>query len=161
MYHRTKKRGYISGMISEGNIIEGKVISVMPFGAFVDLGEKQSGLIHISEISSTYVKDINDHIKKGDIIKVKVIKIDDKGKISLSARQAQEGKHRKEQKDFEKDTKPVRPAAIDWSKHDDNLSFEDKLSKFKQDSDEKMQALRRSADSKRSGGYSRKSSHSF
>ncbi len=148
-------------MISVGNIIEGKVISVMPFGAFVDLGEKQSGLIHISEISSTYVKDINDHVKKGDVIKVKVIKIDDKGKISLSARQAQETKPRRNSKDAEKSSKPVRPAPVEWGQHDDNLSFEDKLSKFKQDSDEKMQALRRSADSKRSGGYSRKSSHSF
>lgn len=148
-------------MISVGNIIEGKVISVMPFGAFVDLGEKQSGLIHISEISSTYVKDINDHVKKGDVIKVKVIKIDDKGKISLSARQAQETKPRRSSKDSEKSSKPVRPAPVEWGQHDDNLSFEDKLSKFKQDSDEKMQALRRSADSKRSGGYSRKSSHSF
>ena len=148
-------------MISEGNIIEGKVMSVMPFGAFVDLGEKQSGLIHISEISATYVKDINDHVKKGDTIKVKVIKIDNDGKISLSARQAQETK-RQNAKDAKKESGPVRPVPIDWgSREAEDLSFEDKLSKFKQDSDEKIQALRRSADSKRSGGYSRKSNRSF
>ena len=149
-------------MVSVGNVIEGKVISVMPFGAFVDLGNKQSGLVHISEISSSYVKDINDHIKRGDVIKVKVIKIDDSGRISLSAKQAEEHKKQKNVKEQVKDSKPVRPINIDWGvKESDNLSFEDKLSKFKQDSDEKIQALRRSADSKRSGGYSRKNNHSF
>ncbi|MCI5604866.1 MAG: S1 RNA-binding domain-containing protein [Clostridia bacterium] len=149
-------------MVSVGNVIEGKVISVMPFGAFVDLGNKQSGLVHISEISSSYVKDINDHIKKGDVIKVKVIKIDDSGRISLSAKQAEEHKKQKNVKEQVKDSKPVRPINIDWGvKESDNLSFEDKLSKFKQDSNEKIQALRRSADSKRSGGYSRKNNHSF
>lgn len=149
-------------MVSVGNIVEGKVISIMPFGAFVDLGNKQSGLVHISEISSSYVKDINEHIKKGDVIKVKVIKIDESGRISLSAKQAQEPKKSKEVKKPVKEAKTVRPVNIDWSHNElENLSFEDKLSKFKQDSDEKIQALRRSADSKRSGGYSRKNNHSF
>ena len=65
-------------------------------------------------------------------------------------------RHRQENKG------PIRPADIDWSaSSSDSLSFEDKLSKFKQDSDEKMQTLRRNNDSKRSGGYSRKNTHSF
>ena len=68
-------------MVSVGSILEGKVVSVMPFGAFVDIGNKQSGLVHISELSSRYVKDINDCVKKGDNVKVKVIKIDESGKI--------------------------------------------------------------------------------
>ena len=81
--------------------------------------------------------------------------------ISLSMKQAEEKKeraprHRQENKG------PIRPADIDWSaSSSDSLSFEDKLSKFKQDSDEKMQTLRRNNDSKRSGGYSRKNTHSF
>ena len=78
-------------MVSVGSILEGKVVSVMPFGAFVDIGNKQSGLVHISELSSRYVKDINDCVKKGDNVKVKVIKIDESGKISLSMKQADEG----------------------------------------------------------------------
>ena len=148
-------------MVSVGSILEGKVVSVMPFGAFVDIGNKQSGLVHISELYSRYVKDINDCVKKGDNVKVKVIKIDESGKISLSMKQAEEKKeraprHRQENKG------PIRPADIDWSaSSSDSLSFEDKLSKFKQDSDEKMQTLRRNNDSKRSGGYSRKNAHSF
>ncbi len=148
-------------MVSVGSIVEGKVVSVMPFGAFVDIGDKQSGLVHISEISSRYVKDINECVKKGDTVKVKVIKIDDSGKISLSIKQTEE-KREKISKSSAEAKGPVRPAEIDWrASSSDSLSFEDKLSKFKQDSDEKMQTLRRNNDSKRSGGYSRKSSHSF
>ena len=145
-------------MISVGNIIEGKVISVMPFGAFVDLGGKKSGLVHISEISSGYVKDINEYVKKGDTLRVKVISIDDKGKISLSAKQAVEKDTRKAKNETAKESKtPVRPVDIDWgSAATAELSFEDKLSKFKHDSDENMQTLRRNAESKRSGGYSRR-----
>lgn len=149
-------------MVAVGNIVEGVVVSVMPFGAFVDIGDNKSGLVHISEISSRYVKDINDCVKKGDSVKVKVIKIDDTGKISLSMKQAAEEKRdRNERKKPEKQG-PVRPADIDWgAASSDGLSFEDKLSKFKQVSDENMQTLRRNNDSKRSGGYSRRGNHSF
>lgn len=149
-------------MISVGSIVEGTVVSVMPFGVFVDIGNKQSGLVHISEISSRYVKDINECIKKGDTVKAKVIKIDDAGKISLSIRQANEEKRESRPRAEKKERGPIRPAEIDWGMSESSdLSFEDKLSRFKQDSDEKMQTLRRNNDSKRSGGYSRKGSHSF
>lgn len=149
-------------MVSVGSIVEGKIMSVMPFGAFVDIGNKQSGLVHISEVSSGYVKDINDCVKKGDSVKVKIIKIDDNGKISLSIKQACEEKKEKTVKSKPEKKGPVRPADIDWSASSSNgLSFEEQLSKFKQDSDEKMQTLRRNNESKRSGGYSRKNSHSF
>lgn len=149
-------------MVSVGSILEGKVISVMPFGAFVDIGDNQSGLVHISEISSRYVKDINECVKKGDSVKVKVIRIDEQGKISLSIKQASEEKRERRPRPKTENIGPVRPADIDWSVGvSENLSFEDKLSKFKQDSDEKIQTLRRNNDSKRSGGYSRRNNHSF
>lgn len=150
-------------MVEVGSIVDGKITSVMPFGAFVEIGERQSGLVHISEISSKYVKDINECVKKGDAVKVKIIKIDDSGKISLSIKQAEEKKERAPRAPKEKNENkgPVRPAEFDWNTSSEGLSLEDMLSKFKQDSDEKMQSLRRSNDSKRSGGYSRKSSHSY
>ena len=137
-----------------GNIVEGKVINVMPFGAFVSLPDNKSGMVHISEITREYIENINDYIKQGDTVKVKVIGIDKNGKISLSIKRAL----REERK---KTSAPggnthVRPADIDWNvKPDADLSFEDKLSKFKKDSDEKMLALKRSNESKRSGGYRR------
>lgn len=148
-------------MISVGNIIEGKVTSVMPFGAFVDLGNNQSGLVHISEISNDYVKDINERISKGDTVKVKVINVDEKGRISLSIKKASEPKSHDRHKFSAPKNGHSRPADIDWSHNDGELSFEDKMQKFKQDSDEKIQALKRSADSKRSGGYSRKGGFSY
>ena len=141
--------------IEVGNVLEGKIVNVMPFGAFVALPEDKTGLVHISEISSEYVEDINTCIKRGDVVKVKDIKIEDSGKISLSIKKAEERK--REKKREEKPQKPaiIRPADIDWSRKDEDLSFEDKLSKFKQDSDEKMLSLKRSNESKRSGGYKR------
>lgn len=147
-------------MVEVGSILEGKVTSVMPFGAFVEFEDRQSGLVHISEISSRYVKDINDCIKKGDTVKVKVTKIDEQGRISLSMKQAEEKRERPHRQSAEPKG-PVRPADIDWHTSSEGMSLEDMLSKFKQDSDEKMQSLRRSNDSKRSGGYSRRGSHSY
>ncbi len=143
-----------------GSIIEGKVSKVLPFGAFVTLPNKKSGLVHISEVARDYVENISDHLKEGDDVKVKVVKIDENGKMSLSIKQALEPKKRTEKKkDAPKPKGPVRPADIDWSsKNSSDLSFEDKLNRFKQDADEKMLALKRSNDSKRSGGYKRGSS---
>ncbi|MBE7044286.1 MAG: S1 RNA-binding domain-containing protein [Ruminococcaceae bacterium] len=143
-----------------GEIVEAKVSNIMPFGAFVSLPDNKTGLIHISEVASTYVENIHDHIKVGDVVKAKIVKIDENGKISLSIKKAEAPK-KAPRPAPEKPSGPIRPAEIDWSKPQEDLSFEDKLSKFKQDSDEKMQALRRSNDSKRSGGYRRGGGNSF
>ena len=147
--------------IELGSIIEGKVSRIMPFGVFVALPEDKVGLLHISEASTTYIENINDHFKIGDVVKVKVIKIDDSGKISLSVKKAVEKKKENKKVTREKSNEPIRPADIDWGRrNDEELSFEDKLSKFKQDSDERMLDLKRSNDSKRSGGY-RRGSNSY
>ena len=150
-------------MVSVGSILDGKVVSIMPFGAFVSIGDNQSGLVHISEVSADYVKDINDRLKIGDSVRVKVIKIDENGRINLSIKKAAEKeKPRIKREHVREQNKRVCPADVDlFTKPDENLSFEDKLSKFKQDSDEKIQALKKNADSKRSGGYSRKGGFSF
>jgi len=73
--------------IKVGDIIEGKVTGVKPFGAFVAIDEERQGLVHISEVSHDYVQDIHDVLHVGDVVKVKIIKIDEEsGKISLSIR---------------------------------------------------------------------------
>lgn len=148
-------------MVSVGEVLDGKVLSVMPFGAFVSIGENVSGLVHISEISSSYVKDINEHIKKGDSVKVKIIKIDEDGKISLSIKQAAPERKEKRKKEDKGEKKVIRPIEIDWGQKNEDMSFEDKLSKFKEDSNEAFRILKRNAASKRSGGYSRKGNYSF
>lgn len=74
-----------------GQIIEGKVTGIQPYGAFVALNEDVQGLVHISEITHGFVKDINEHLSVGDTVKVKVLNVDEeKNKVSLSIRQTEE-----------------------------------------------------------------------
>ena len=75
--------------LKEGMIITGTVRNVVDFGTFVDIGIKNDGLVHISEMSDKYIKDPNTLVQVGDIVKVKVIGIDkEKGKVQLSMKQA-------------------------------------------------------------------------
>lgn len=143
-----------------GKIMEGKVSGIVPFGAFISLPDGETGLVHISEVASTYVQNISDYLSENQTVKVKVINIDEKGKISLSIKKAQT--EAKKTSKSHADEKPksgiIRPADIDWQSsysQSADMSFEDKMNKFKSDSDEKMQALKRNSDSKLSGGYKR------
>ena len=132
--------------LKAGNIIEGTVINITNFGAFIDV-EGKTGLVHIPEVADTFVKDIRDHLKEQDKVKVKVISVDDNGKISLSIKQAMPAK------------KSVRPAEIDWSSErnkNSGSSFEDIMSKFLKDSEERQQDYKRHQEAK-GRGYSRRS----
>jgi general stress protein 13 len=76
-----------------GQIVTGKVTGIQPYGAFVALDNGTQGLVHISEITHGYVKDVNEHLKLGDEVKVKVISVnEEQGKISLSIRATEEAK---------------------------------------------------------------------
>ncbi|MYL33774.1 general stress protein 13 [Pontibacillus yanchengensis] len=75
----------------EGQVLDGKVTGIQPYGAFVALDDEVQGLVHISEVTHGYVKDINEHLTVGDEVKVKILNIDEqKGKYSLSIRATQE-----------------------------------------------------------------------
>ena len=74
-------------MVAVGSIIAGKVAKVTNYGAFVDLEGGGSGMIHISEVANTYVKDINDYLHVGEEVTVKVIGINEQGKVSLSIKE--------------------------------------------------------------------------
>ena len=74
--------------LTVGAILEGKVKSITNFGAFIYLPEGRTGLVHISEVSSSFVNDIHEHLKEGQTVKVKVLSIDPNGKISLSIKRA-------------------------------------------------------------------------
>ena len=67
-----------------GEIYEGKVASIMNYGAFVDLAPGVAGLLHVSEMADEFVKDVKKYVNEGDIIKVKVVGVDSQGKIKLS-----------------------------------------------------------------------------
>ncbi len=68
----------------DGAVYEGKVVRIMDFGAFVEIMPGRDGLVHISELDHTRVRAVTDVLKEGDIVKVKVLGIDDRGKIRLS-----------------------------------------------------------------------------
>jgi len=63
----------MSNLLEVGSIIAGTVINVKPYGIFVSVGDNQKGLVHISQVSDNYIKDINQLIKSGDEVNVKVL----------------------------------------------------------------------------------------
>ncbi|MCH7323046.1 S1 domain-containing post-transcriptional regulator GSP13 [Solibacillus sp. MA9] len=77
--------------IEVGDVLIGKVTGIQPYGAFVALDEQTQGLVHISEITYGFVKDVNDFLSVGEDIEVKVLEVDEEQKkISLSIRELQE-----------------------------------------------------------------------
>jgi polyribonucleotide nucleotidyltransferase len=78
---------WIKGIVAEpelGHIYNGKVVKVVDFGAFVNFLGARDGLVHISELAPRRVAKVNDVVKEGDKVKVKVLDIDDRGKVRLS-----------------------------------------------------------------------------
>lgn len=143
--------------IELGSVVEGKVTRIMNFGAFVELEEKKIGLIHISEVADEYVNEVSDFLKEGDVVQAKVISVDNNGKIALSIKKLKQQQKQEAEKQFRNskgkpagrgDFKPNRQTSV---------SFEDKLSKFLKDSDERLTDLKRKTDSKRGGRGSRRS----
>lgn len=128
--------------IEVGNVVEGVVTGITNFGAFVELPGGKVGLIHISEVADVYVRDVKDFLKEQEKIKVKVLSIDEKGKIGLSIKQLQAPVPRKPQANENR-----RPLNNKFNA----LSFEDKLNKFLKDSDERLTDLKKNTESKRGG----------
>jgi polyribonucleotide nucleotidyltransferase len=71
-----------------GELATGKVVKILEFGAFVRIGQDTEGLVHISEISPERVEKVGDYLKEGDTVPVKVIKVDEKGRLSFSIKEA-------------------------------------------------------------------------
>jgi S1 RNA binding domain protein len=134
--------------IELGSKLEGKVTGITNFGAFVLLPSGVTGLVHISEIADSYVKDINEHLKVNDPVTVKVINVDKDGKIGLSIRQALPQAENK----VETPSRPSREqrGSRRPTSYASKQSFDDKLSRFLKDSEERLQALKRS-EGKRGG----------
>ena len=129
-----------------GSILEGKVTGITKFGAFVSLPEGKSGLVHISEIAYSYVNDVKDHLKEGQEVKVKVIGIDENGRINLSIKKAMDPPPRPAGQGrpggrpgghsgggFRGKPAPAEPT-----------TFEDRLKQFMASSDSKLSELRQS-----------------
>ncbi len=142
--------------LNVGDIVEGKITGIKEYGAFADIGDGKSGMVHISEVANTYVNNINDFLKENDVFKMKVLGISEDGKISLSIKKAlpPEEKSEKQQKKPRKYV-PREPAKPDGSfvwmpKKSESASFEEMMNQFKATSDEKFSDLKRkNADARR------------
>ena len=83
---------WINGIVEEpeiGKIYEGKVVKLMDFGAFVNFMGSRDGLVHISQLKNERVEKVSDVINEGDVVKVKVLDIDSRGKVKLSMKEAE------------------------------------------------------------------------
>lgn len=129
-----------------GKIVSGKVTGITNFGAFVQMEGGKTGLVHISEVALSFVKNISEFLKEGDEVKVKILSVDDNGKVSLSIKKALEEEQKKQAK---------VPAQVSFGGSSADMSFEEKMKQFMQDSEEKMSAIKRNMDNKRNGGYKR------
>ena len=167
-----------------GDIVEGKVTGIKPFGAFVSLPEGKTGLVHISEVSYEFVQDLSTVLSDGQTVSVKVISIAPDGKIALSIKRLlprpartdrgprpggprsgapREGGHFGGSRGGGRPPReggrgPAREAAPRvWQPkapaRSDNLSFEDMMSRFKSQSEEKMADLDHETNNRRGGGY--------
>lgn len=188
-------------MIEVGNVYEGRVCGIKPFGAFVALPEGRVGMVHISEVSNSFVQDIATVLHDGDIVRVQVINVSPEGKIALSMkrllppppprqpraprpdRPPREGGAPKHRAPREGDMRGAgHPAPKEGGRaprsgggrtasrapsressprvwqpktpaHSDNMSFEDMMSRFKSQSEEKMADLDHETNNRRGGGY--------
>lgn len=137
--------------IEVGSKHDGKVTGITDFGAFIELITGETGLVHISEIADTYVKDIRDHLKVGELVNVRVINIEKNGKMGLSLKEQEE--------ESKSPIKTVRKAPRQGDQRvtsrapqrEPSQSFDDKLNVFLRDSEERLSNLKKSTDSKRGG----------
>ncbi|RUL49135.1 MULTISPECIES: S1 domain-containing RNA-binding protein [Lysinibacillus] len=141
--------------IEVGSKVQGKVTGITNFGAFVELPDGKTGLVHISEVADNYVKDINEHLKVGDVVEVKVMNVEADGKIGLSIRKAKPQVERPERPE-----RPHRPRRDNNRSNDRNgpakENFEQKMARFLKDSDERLATLKRATESKRGGRGARR-----
>lgn len=120
--------------VEVGSKVKGKVSGIKNFGAFIELPERKTGLVHISEVADQYVDDINEHLTVGEEVEVKVLSIGDDGKISLSIKKAKAPAPKPKPK--------KEPTPED---------FEKKLAGFLKDSEERISIIKKQTESRRGG----------
>ena len=161
--------------IEVGNILPGKITGITNFGAFVDLGNRKTGLVHISEVSNSYIKDIKDVLTVGDEVQVKVMEIAGDGKVSLSIRRASSDSSEETIEDKPKFQKSVpcnqegqgfkKPysakSAPSFEKKSPSQAkvndFDAMMSSFLKDSEDRLTSLKRNTEGKRGGRGGRRS----
>lgn len=109
----------LNQVLKVGDVVEAEIVRITDFGAFVKFANGKKGLIHISQISDSYVKNVADHLRVGDKVKARIIAISPDGKIDLTL------KTQREQTQFPKE-KAFRTS-----------TFEEKLKQFLKESEER------------------------
>ena len=138
--------------IEIGSTVVGVVVKLTDYGAIVRLAGGKMGLVHISEVADTYVRDMHDYFKENDRICVKVLKRNDKGRYELSAKQADPNAVRRHERpaaqtrtrelpDYNFEPEQIRKNVP--------LTFEDMLSRFLKDSEERQVDVKRNIEAKR------------
>lgn len=130
-----------------GKIYTGKVKGIAKYGAFVDIDGGGTGMVHISEVADTFVNDISEHLAENQEVKVKVIGINEAGKVSLSIKKAVENSEKPRR---QYDNRRSRPNVYEPKKTvpQSEMSFEDMMSHFKQSSEERICDIKRNTDRK-------------
>ena len=123
--------------LTVGTLLDGKVKTITKFGAFISLPDNRTGMVHISEVAPTFVSDIRAHLTEGQTVRVKVIGIDESGKISLSIKRATEQQETRRPKQDRPRPSAPRPQAPKAP-----LTFEEKLKQFMSDSDSTISGCR-------------------
>jgi S1 RNA binding domain protein len=130
------------------------VVKIADYGVIVRLAGGKMGLVHISEVADAYVRDVREYFRENDRISVKVLKINDKGRYELSTRQADE----KLLPIAERDREEIKPTRIELQHEEEDftrqrqrapVNFEERLSRFLKDSEERQGDLKRNIESKR------------
>ena len=141
----------MSEKLEVGSIVEGKVVRVKPFGAIVSLGNTQ-GLVHISQVANSFVQDINDHVKVGDMVKVKVLSIDEEShKIALSIREALPKEERRPKfnkqprRQSEASANPAQEYFRPQSSVNASSDFEDKMKEWMKQANDRQTSLNKRA----------------
>lgn len=162
-----------------GNKVEGKITGLAKFGAFIDLGNNKTGLVHISEVSDKFVEDINDELSVGQEVTVEVLTIGDDGKIALSMRDREKeaaekksapstprpqartntGPSSRPQSSRPQNSRPQnsRPQGNNFNRKGSSRDFDSLMDDFLKDSETRLSTLRKSTESKRGGRGGRRS----
>jgi S1 RNA binding domain protein len=150
--------------LTTGDVVQGRIAEVRDFGAFVWLGSGQKGLIHISEISDEFVKDIREKVKPNQKVKIKILSIKEDGRIELSLKQAAGLDYTRPPRVEERDELPMpapevfasEPPQFDFNLEEElrkaNYDFDQMLKVFKRMSEENLVDLKRNLEAKRAGG---------
>ena len=138
-----------------GKVYEGKVKGITNYGAFVEVpvedAKPVTGMVHISEVANTYVSDIHDFLTEGQTVQVKVLAVNEQGKISMSIKKALPAEEKPQQKSRSRRQERADKGIV-WEpkpqKPESEMTFEDMMSHFKQSSEERMCDIRRNTDRK-------------